>query len=65
MSEWYELEDDDIEICPHSNDIIIFVKQDNFGSVFALLRPKQIADIYHKLNGHLIEPDEAARKAGL
>ena len=65
MSEWYEPKDGDIRINPNDGNVDVFVKQDNFGSVYVSLKPKQIADIYHKLNGHLIEPDEAARKAGL
>jgi len=45
MSEWYEAESDNIEINSEKEEVGIFVKQNDFGSVYLTLTFKQIHQI--------------------
>ena len=49
MSEWYDPTDEDIEIDPESLNINIFVKQDDWGSVYVTLSHEQIKRIYEQI----------------
>ena len=52
MSEWYDPTDEDIEIDPESLNINIFVKQDDWGSVYVTLSREQIKRIYEQINNN-------------
>ena len=49
MSEWYEPEDDDIDVLQNEREVHIFVKQNNFGSVYVYLSFDQIEKIYEEI----------------
>jgi len=46
MSEWYEPKTEDIKVNHATEEVDIFVKQNDFGAVYATLTFQQVEDIY-------------------
>lgn len=51
MSEWYEPKKEDIDIVEDQKEVHIFVKQNDFGSVYTSLTFEQIEAIYKEIKG--------------
>jgi len=49
MSEWHEPEKDDIAVDTKSNAVNIYVKQNDWGSVYITLTFDQIKEIYDEI----------------
>lgn len=48
MSEWYEPKDGDIRVDPVTQDVDIYVKSDDWGSVYVTLTFTQLASTFYK-----------------
>ena len=49
MSEWYEPKRDDIDYDWEKNEVNIYVKQNNSGSVYVSLPFKQVKELYDRI----------------
>jgi len=50
MSEWYEAEDDDIDLNTDSEEVNILVKHNDWGNVYVTLTYKQVLMLEDKIN---------------
>ena len=48
MSEWYAIKTEDISLNLEEYEVNLYVKQNDFGAVYATLTFEQIRDIYEK-----------------
>ena len=49
MSEWYDINQDCVSIDREGKEVDIFVHQDNFGSVYAVITFEEIERIYNAI----------------